>query len=109
VSRRYQKELVHDLGDGHAPEANTLLGVQIRDVGDEAAHASRATDGLGDGHLTHLDVAVLLDQLGDILERHCYLLSRRSSIPDREMKRGDWLGSLDSDSRCTAPAIRDLL
>jgi hypothetical protein len=57
------RQLRHHLGDGLAAKADPLHGVQVRDVGDEAAHASRPADGLRDGDLPDLDVAVLPDQL----------------------------------------------
>jgi hypothetical protein len=52
------------LRDREAAEADALVGVEVRDVGDQAANAAGATDRLGDRHVADLHGTVLLEQLG---------------------------------------------
>src|SRR5574338_533979 len=51
------------LGDGLAAEADAFLGIEVGDVGHEAAHVARAADRLADVDLVDHDLAEFLVEL----------------------------------------------
>jgi hypothetical protein len=52
------------LGNRLTAEADALEGVQVRNVGHQAANTAGTTDGLGDGDIADLGIAILLEQAG---------------------------------------------
>ncbi len=60
------------LRDGLAAEADTFLGIEVGDVGNQGGNVTGTADGLVDGHLVDDDPAEILDE--------CWMRGRNSSI-----------------------------